>query len=383
MTEYLGGSGSYIEEVNFTAHQITGVGTSTAAFIDMFKKGPTGRATSISNFEELEDIFGGIDIRSEASYGIYQFFINGGRKAVVIRVPGRKRPRKRAILNGLKILPSDTQDSINILCIPAAANLNDKSTISVYDAAIEYCEDSRTFLILDIPKRVGHPDQMIEWVNKNTTLRSRNAAIYFPRIEISDPINSDQRREVSPGGTIAGIFARIDSERGVWKAPAGNEAALKGVMDLGHNVTDAENATLRSLGVNCIRNFPDQGNLCWGARTLEGNEQMSSEWKYIPVRRLFLYIEESVYRGTQWVVFEPNEERLWHKLRHQTEMFLHTLFRQGAILGSKAKEAYFVRCDRTTTSQEEIEKGVINILIGVAPSKPAEFALIKIQQMTG
>ncbi len=375
--------GVYIEEVNSIAGHIVGVSTSTTAFIDIFKEGPIGKATPISSIEEFTNIFGGVDDHSEASYGIYQFFINGGTQAVVVRVPGRKAPGKKAIIVGLNTLASDKKVLIKILCIPAVANLKERSMRSVYTAAIEYCEASRTFLIIDISERIGQLDQMIEWMNKNTALRSPNTAVYFPRIEIRDPINLNHMREVSPSGTIAGIFARTDSKRGVWKAPAGNHAVLKGVLGLGHNLTPCEIEDLFLQGINCIRKFPDQGIVCWGARTLGGHVQGVPEWKYISVRRLFLYVEDSIYRGIQWVVFEPNDANLWLGLQETISGFLSTMWRQGAFAGQRPQDAYFVKCDRTTMSQEEIDQGIVNILIGVAILTPAEFVLIRIRQLTG
>ncbi len=264
MPEYLEPR-TYIEEVNSACHNvrfcITGVSTSTAAFIDVFKKGPTRKPTLISSPEEFDRVFGGIDRRSEASFGISQFFINGGKKAMIVRVPGRNPPGERSIRRGLKILASNRHNLVNILCVPAAANLNDTKLRSVYDAAIKYCEDNRVFLIIDIPERVGQPNQILEWVSANYMLRSGNTAVYFPWLEILDPSDPGQKRAVSPSGTIAGIFSRTDSERGVWKAPGGNEAVLNGVSGLSYEVTDNENTSLIQQGINCIRKFPDKGIL--------------------------------------------------------------------------------------------------------------------------
>jgi len=155
------------------------------------------------------------------------------------------------------------------------------------------------------------------------------------------------------------------------------------VQALEYPLTDAENGTLNPLGINCLRNFPVYGNICWGARTLAGADQMASEWKYIPVRRLALFLEESLYRGTKWVVFEPNDEPLWAQIRLNIGAFMHSLFRQGAFQGTTPKDAYFVKCDKETTTQDDINKGIVNIVVGFAPLKPAEFVIIKLQQMAG
>jgi phage tail sheath protein FI len=189
-------------------------------------------------------------------------------------------------------------------------------------------------------------------------------------------------REFVPCGAVAGVIARTDSQRGVWKAPAGIEAILKGVSGLTVELTDEENGILNSMGINCLKTFPS-GIVVWGARTMKGADDLSSDWKYLPVRRLALYIEESVYRGTLWAVFEPNDEELWSQTRLNVGAFMHDLFRKGAFQGTSPKEAYFVKCDSETTIQDDIHRGIVNIVIGFAPLKPAEFVMIKIQQIAG
>jgi len=178
-------------------------------------------------------------------------------------------------------------------------------------------------------------------------------------------------------------MARTDTARGVWKAPAGLDAALNGIQGLQVNLTDAENGMLNPLGINCLRDFKINGRVVWGSRTLRGADQLADEYKYIPVRRTALYIEESLYRGTQWVVFEPNDEPLWAQIRLNVGAFMHDLFRQGAFQGQTPKDAYFVKCDKETTTQNDINLGIVNIVVGFAPLKPAEFVIIKIQQIAG
>jgi len=165
-------------------------------------------------------------------------------------------------------------------------------------------------------------------------------------------------------------------------APAGLDASLGGVT-LEVNLTDRENGILNPLGINCLRSFALGGRVVWGARTLRGADQLADEYKYVPVRRTALYIEESLYRGTQWVVFQPNDEPLWGQIRLNVGAFMNDLFRKGAFQGSRPQDAYFVRCDRTTTTQNDIDRGIVNILVGFAPLKPAEFVIIKLQQMAG
>jgi hypothetical protein len=179
------------------------------------------------------------------------------------------------------------------------------------------------------------------------------------------------------------LYARTDNDRGVWKAPAGIEATLRNVNELRSVLTDPENGTLNPLGINCLRTFPTIGTVSWGARTLDGADVQASEWKYLPVRRFTLFLEESLYRGTQFAVFEPNDEPLWAQIRLNIGAFMQTLFRQGAFQGQTPREAYFVKCDKETTTQNDINQGIVNILVGFAPLKPAEFVIIKISQIAG
>lgn len=218
--------------------------------------------------------------------------------------------------------------------------------------------------------------------SKLDDVRNMNAAIYFPRLLVSDALNEGRSRNVGASGTMAGVFARTDSTRGVWKAPAGTDAALRGA-NLAVKLTDLENGNLNPIGVNVLRNFPIFGNISWGGRTLDGADQKASEWKYIPVRRTALYIEESLYQGLKWAVFEPNDEPLWSQIRLNVGAFMHNMFRQGAFQGTSPKQAYFVKCDSETTTQNDINLGIVNIVVGFAPLKPAEFVVIKLQQIAG
>jgi len=177
-------------------------------------------------------------------------------------------------------------------------------------------------------------------------------------------------------------MARTDGSRGVWKAPAGLEAGLTGVVDLSVNLTNDENGSLNRVGVNCLRTFREVGAVVWGARTLRGSDTLSDDYKYVPVRRLALFLEESLYRGTQWVVFEPNDEPLWSQIRLSVGAFMQDLFRKGAFQGTTPRDAFFVRCDAETTTQYDIDRGIVNIQVGFAPLKPAEFVIISIQQKT-
>jgi uncharacterized protein len=256
----------------------------------------------------------------------------------------------------------------------------------VWENAAKYCSERRAMLIIDPP---------IDWDTKDKALNGvkgifgslgdtkKNAALFFPRVKLTDPLRENRIDTFVPCGVVAGIFARTDAQRGVWKAPAGIEAGMTGVRGLSVGLTDGENGQLNPLGVNCLRNFTAYGNVVWGSRTAAGDDRLASEWKYIPVRRIALFLEESLYRGTQWVVFEPNDEPLWAQVRLNIGSFMNTLFRQGAFQGSSPREAYFVKCEKETTTQNDIDRGIVNIVVGFAPLKPAEFVIIKFQQIAG
>lgn len=277
----------------------------------------------------------------------------------------------------------------NILCLPDVMNLVDGDAFAAISAAETYCVPRWAFLLVDVPQGgpgLAQRDSLTgiqAWLAQNATLRSSYAALYYPRLQIPDPLNGYRLRPVGPSGTIAGLYAQTDGTRGVWKAPAGTAATLTGVPALTYNMTDAENGVLNPLAINGLRTFAVYGNVCWGARTLDGADQQASDWKYIPVRRLALYIEASLYQGTQWVVFEPNDEPLWSQIRLNVGAFMRGLFQQGAFQGSTPASAYFVKCDSDTTTQADINLGVVNILVGFAPLKPAEFVILQIQQIAG
>lgn len=314
--------------------------------------------------------------------------------ACTAAVDGASLPQATDLVAGLSAL--DKVDLFNILCIPDAtrAKVSDPSKSdlsfptdhnSIFDAALTYCKSRKAFLIIDPPPEVSDVDKATDWISSQLTVHdpNGNAAAYFPRIKLPDPLNNLQLRTFAPCGVVAKLYARTDSTRGVWKAPAGVEANLDGVQSMVYRLTDNEHGALNPLGLNCFRIFPTYGPIAWGARTIAGADAAASEWKYVPVRRLALYLEESLYRGTKWVVFEPNDEPLWAQIRLNLGAFMHTLFLQGAFQGNTPQKAYIVKCDSETTTQDDINHGVVNILVGFAPLKPAEFVVIKIQQMAG
>jgi phage tail sheath protein FI len=283
-------------------------------------------------------------------------------------------------------------DLFNLLLIPDATralggNPNTLDPVvdpnAIYATAIAYCDKRRAFLLLDAPPNINTASAAIDWKTTLLTVNDPNGAAYFPRLRLPDPVNNYSLRTFAPCGVVAGLYARIDGSRGVWKAPAGTEATLSGVQTMVYKLTDTEQGAINPLGLNCARIFPVYGPIMWGARTLVGADAEANQWKYVPVRRVALYIEESLYRGTKWVVFEPNDEPLWASIRLNVGAFMDSLFRKQAFQGQTADEAYFVKCDSETTTQADIDLGIVNILVGFAPLKPAEFVVITISQMSG
>ena len=267
-------------------------------------------------------------------------------------------------------------DLFNLLVLPGV------QSFGVLQQAAAYCEQRRAVLLVDSPSGAATPPDMVSQTAGAALTVSKNAAVYYPWLHLPDP-NSDATVRHPPSGTIAGLIARTDVARGVWKAPAGTEASLVNVQGLDYRLTDAENGDLNPLGVNCLRLFQGFGPVAWGARTRRGADDLTDQWKYLPVRRTALYIEESLYRGLKWVVFEPNDEPLWAQIRLNVGAFMHDLFRQGAFQGMTPRDAYLVKCDRETTTQNDIDRGIVNVLVGFAPLKPAEFVILSLQQLAG
>ena len=500
--------GVYIEELPSPVRTIIGVSTGTTAFVGPAPRGPS-EPTMITSWDEYSQVFGGLSSTSQMSYGVQQFFLNGGQIAIVLRLTGAAATAAQIALgqltlnvtskgtwgnsvrarvdtkgarlptadeksNGASIynltlhdtktnrqeqyrnistLPKSPQSLAKMLAssllvtvdaanIPAGAPIvngdpppgvspwtNDYSiaaTGGVDDAPVatdyvppasgsegiyklrqvdifnilcvpdlpepvaqlpyclQLCEERRAMLIVDPP-----PDWELATARDNTinaplvTGSTENAAIYFPWAQAPDPADPSVLRDFAPSGAVAGVWARTDVTRGVWKAAAGrDDGRLTGATSLKVALTDLQIGELNPLGVNCLRKLPLVGPVVWGARTMAGADYAASQWKYVPVRRLALFLEESLYRSTNWVIFEPNDEPLWSQIRLNVGVFMHTLFRHGAFQGQKPADAYLVRCDRETNPQEDIDRGIVNIVVGFAPLNPAEFLIIQIKQLS-
>ena len=287
-------------------------------------------------------------------------------------------------------------DLFNLLSIPDATRALPSSPSTpdptvdpalIYDTAITFCDQRRAFLLVDPPpgidKITGGVTGAVDWKSHGIGSTDPNGAAYWPRIRLPDLLNKGNLRTFAPSGAVAGVYAATDGSLGVWKAPAGINATLNTVRGLTYQLIDPENGLLNPLGLNCLRTFPVYGNVVWGARTLAGADALASQWKYVPVRRTALYLEESLYRGLQWAVFEPNDEPLWSAIRLNVNSFMQTLFQKQAFQGQTPDEAYFVKCDSETTTQTDIDNGIVNVLVGFAPLQPAEFVVIQIEQLAG
>jgi phage tail sheath protein FI len=282
----------------------------------------------------------------------------------------------------------DDVDLVNLICVPPDAR-DGTTTPAVYSGVLDYAVARRAMLIVDPPaawsnrvQLLSDPAGLLGSDVNLTGAAARNAFLYYPRVNKADPLLGGAQDTFPACGIVAGVLARTDAQGGVWTAPAGQDATL-GAVTPEVPLTDRENGILNPLAINCVRQRPLAGTVLWGTRTLRGADQLGDEYKYLPVRRTALFIEESLYRGTQWVVFQPNDEPLWALIRLNVGSFMNDLFRKGAFQGSKPQDAYFVRCDQTTTIQNDIDRGVVNIIVGFAPLKPAEFVIVQLQQITG
>ena len=281
-------------------------------------------------------------------------------------------------------------DMVNIVCIPPDDDVDGQTNPEVYTEAVAFCEKRRAILVVDAPNSWEDDPGSVtaETFAKDLGISAgadsaRFAAVYFPRMMRRDPLRGGFPRRAPVCGAMAGIYSRTDSVKGVWSAPAGYESGIVGAAGLSKTLTDVENGVLNQRGINCLRSFPATGPIVWGARTMRGADVLSDDFKYLQVRRVLDFIEVSLQRGTGWAVFENNDEPLWAELRLSIGNFMADLFRQGAFAGGSAKDAFFVHCDASTTTPNDQNLGIVNVVVGYAPLKPAEFVILYFQQIAG
>src|SRR5215468_4626993 len=409
-TSYLS-PGVYIEEVDRGTKPIEAVGTSTAAFIGESSVGPTNEAVLVTNWAQYTRTFGDFSHSTHLAHAVYGFFNNGGTKAFICNVStktvtaeqaAKDAEKKEAEAKKAAESGKPATAAAAATAAPAAAAavnpglfigkdegpgrrtglnvFNDIPEISlvlapgqadpaIQDAVISHCENNKyRFAILDSAEELGK-----DGIAKMPKPRdSQYAAYYFPWIQVYDPDKGNIF--VPPSGHMAGIYARSDAERGVHKAPA-NEI-VRGALEACTPITKGEQDTLNPSGINCIRSFTGRGLRVWGARTLSSDPA----WRYVNVRRLFNYIEKSIERGTQWVVFEPNDQYLWTAVIRDVSAFLRGAWRDGMLFGFVPEEAFFVKCDEELNPPDVRDRGQLVIEVGLAPVKPAEFVIIRLSQ---
>jgi phage tail sheath protein FI len=348
------------------AHRIEGVATSVAALVGVAGQGPTNQPVLVTSLAEFQRTFGGPQGGQDLYLGVKQFFDNDGQRAWVVRLGGTGAAALRRGLDAL-----DGADNVNLLCLPGL------SGGSALASAAAYARSRRAFFIGDPAASRAATLAAIEAIRHTDT---GHAAVYVPRIRVRDPAQPAATRLCGPAATVAGILARTDIERGVQAFAAGTWGHVRGAIGLGSALDDHQAAALRRHGINVIREVQGHGIVLWGARTVGGGVESADDWKYIPVRRLALYIEESLFRGLDWVVFEPNDEPTWSVIRHVVTTFMAEMFRGGVFPGATAGECFFVQCGLETMTQRDIERGILVVEVGIAPVRPAEFVVFRIRR---
>jgi len=396
--------GVYVEEIESGSKPIEAGATNIVGFLGVAEKGPVNQATLVTNWTQYTKIFGGLHEGGWLGHGVYQFFQNGGTKCYINNLAEPKLKKGEVSQkNGDKAAEKADEpansvkyevknpDNIAKLIIGKDEGVGKKSGLHLFDeiqdislicapgvtdpaaqdAILTHCEKNRfRFAVLDSPETLdGGIDTM------PMPRDSIMGAYYFPWVQMYDMV-ADQNIYAPPSGGICGVYGRVDSTRGVHKAPA-NEL-FKTALGLKYNLTDAEQEMLNPKGINCIRDFPGRGIRVWGARTISSNP----EWRYVNVRRLFCMVEQALQNGTNWVVFEPNTRDLWKKITRNITAFLLNIWKSGALFGNTPEEAFYVRCDDELNPPESIDAGYVTIELGLAPAKPAEFVVFRVSQKT-
>ncbi|MGE3109935.1 MAG: phage tail sheath family protein [Phycisphaerales bacterium] len=378
--------GVYLEEIAAGAHAIAGVETSTATIVGRSAGGPVNAPVIVRGVSEYRRAFGARRVEGALARQVEQFFAGGGRQAVVVRMSPRDGVRRAIRALGLParairlrrgrrtLVTTDRPAAFNMLCAPETGTMNRRAATRAARLLTAFCEQRGAMYLIDPPAGIVTTAGIRDWAGGLAT--SPNSALYFPRVRLR--VRRGEPEDAVSSGTIAGLFARTDATRGVWTSPAGADSTLTGVVGLSLELSESEIGALNPLGINCLRRLPGAGCVCWGARTTAGGDARGGEYKYVSVRRTALFIERSITEGTTWAVFEPSDEPLWAKIRASVGAFMQALFRAGALVGGTPREAYYVKCDRSTMTQSDIDSGIVNIEIGVAPLKPAEFVIIRI-----
>lgn len=360
---------------------ITGVDTSTCVFIGRATTGPGVVPVRCTSWSELVETFGSASAGSELFASVRQFFDNGGQECWVVRVAAGADvvdashfTGDAATGTGMHAIPAAL--IFGLLVVPRDDALTDTARLAVLAEASRLCERRRAFLLVDAPRYWSQAGQVTigegDVASLRAALAAEHAAVYYPDVR-----SPDGTSWVGAAGAVAGIMARLDRKRGVWQSAAGSDALLAGNPDLGVAITNLQGDRLNPLGVNVLRRISGRV-VVWGARTLAGADGVSSEWKYVAVRRFGLFLERSLEQGLAWTRYEPNGEELWRAVDAAAENFLLELFRAGAFPGAMPRDAYFAKCDATTMTTADVEAGRVQLMVGFAPVRPAEFIILRI-----
>ena len=380
--------GVYVEEVDFRAKPIEGVATSVAGFVGRTRSGPVDTPVRISHWGQFKKIYSdpcqpGSGPFMEGAFlphAVHGFFENGGSRCWVVRVGGassREMSGDAAERRGLGALAAI--DEITMVCMPDAVGLartGDEEVLAGLQAElIAHCENAGNRLaILDCPRALA-PRELIDWRTSGLRRESKDAALYYPWLQVEDPL-TDGPLLVPPSGHVAGVWCRTDAAYGVHCAPTGG---VLGAVGLESDVAESDQPELDESGVSSIRAVPRRGIRVWGARTLSGDV----DWRCVSARRLFIHLAQSIDRGTRWAVLGPNDQRLWEEVQDAVTHFLDRSWRAGALPGESASDAYYVKCDAETNPPELIDAGQLTCEIGIAPAKPREFAVLRLIRLAG
>jgi uncharacterized protein len=376
LTPKVPGPAVSIKETPSGPRPIQPVGTSTAAFVGLTPSGPTKAVSQpLTSFADFQRIYANSATPSTApdylTLAAQAFFLNGGQRLYISRVNASSTgtPTPDDYARALALL--EPIDEISTVAAPGA------SDPAIHRALIAHVGRTQSYRLALLDPPPGSSITAVQTLRAQ--LDSSSSALYYPWLNVANPLSPPTRAAAiksPPSGFLAGIFARSDAQHGPSKAPA--NLPILGAVSLETNLTDADAATLNNAGINTLRIFPGRGLLVWGARTISSD----SDFKYVNVRRYLNYLEHSIDRGTQWAVFEPNGEQLWSNVRNAVSDFLYNEWRSGALLGIKPQQALFVKCDRTTMTQNDLDNGRLICLVGVAPIRPAEFVIFRIGQWT-
>ncbi len=384
--------GVYVEETSTVERTFEGAETAVAAFVGQTRMGPLNTPTRVDSWAQFMATFGGFSPETCLAQSVHGFFLNGGGVCHIVRIgrggphdgvaPGNARAEDYVgdVTEGTGIAGLEALEDVTMLCAPDLMSAYGRGTLDldsvqiVQTAMISHAESQRDRIaILDSPP--GLTAQHIRQWRVDAQHDSPYAALYWPWLRTSDP-RTHSMTWMPPSGHIAGIWCRNDETRGVHRAPA-NEV-IRGATGLHVDVTRTENDLLNPAGINVIRSFPGRGIRVWGARTLS----LDPQWRYLNVRRLVNYLEQSILEGTNWVVFEANDQHLWARISSTVSAFLAREWRKGAFLGATAHEAFFVKCDSETITAGDIASGHVVCIVGVAAVRPAEFVIFRITQST-